>query len=201
MKKSFSLIAFVFCTLFFLNSCDYLNQNNPAEDSKIDEDNTNIKSDKVLVTYFSCTNNTETVASKIRISMNSDIEEIIPLIPYTVDDLNYNDTNSRANVEQNDDSARPEIQNMIDIMFYDTVFVGYPIWWGKLPKIMYTFFDTYDFTNKTIIPFATSGGSGISTSVSEISALEPNAKILDGRRFNPSTSQSEIDSWLKGLNL
>lgn len=154
-----------------------------------------------LVAYFSCTNNTEAVAEKINVAIDGDLEEIMPLVPYTNEDLDYNNSESRASKEQNDPAARPEIVNELNVDSADVVFVGYPIWWGRLPKIMYTFFDTYDFANKTIVPFATSGSSGISSSVSEIRNLEPNASVFEGRRFASSVSQTEIDSWVNELGL
>ena len=129
--------------------------------------------------------------------MQSNIFEIIPLDPYTEKDLNYNDDSCRANQEQNDDNCRPQISNpIVDFNQYNSFFIGYPIWWGKLPKIMYTFFETYDFSDKNIIPFCTSGGSGITTSVNEIKQLEPNANVDNGKRFSSSDSQETINQWL-----
>lgn len=155
----------------------------------------------IKVIYFSCTNNTKNIALKIASYLDCDIEEIIPLNSYTNEDLNYNSNNSRANIEQNDDNARPEIQNTFDFTNIDTIFLGYPIWWGKLPKIIYTFLDTYDFTNDTIVPFCTSGSTGITTSVSEIKKLEPNANVLDGRRFEVNSNNDVIKKYIDSLNI
>ncbi len=155
----------------------------------------------VKVIYFSCTNTTEHVANKISNYLNCNMEEIIPLVPYSSDDLNYHNDSSRANMEQNDVNARPEIKNTINLDEINIIFLGYPIWWGKLPKIIYTFCDTYNLDHYTIVPFCTSGGSGISTSVNEIKQLEPNAQVLNGRRFDSNASDSDVKSFVDSLNL
>ncbi|MGI6270131.1 MAG: flavodoxin [Candidatus Howiella sp.] len=140
---------------------------------------------KTLVIYFSCTGNTKKAAEEIQRLTNADTFEIIPKVPYTSEDLNYSDDDSRANREMRDDTARPEIDGTLDnLADYDTVFIGYPLWWGTMPKIINTLLDTYDFSDKTIIPFCTSGSSSISTSVSAIKALEPNANVLSGFRVS-----------------
>ena len=148
-----------------------------------------------LIIYFSCTGNTKAAAEEIQRQTGADMFEIVPEIPYTAEDLNYNDDDSRANQEQSDDSARPAISGSIDNFdSYEIVFVGYPIWWGTLPKIVNTLLDTYDFSGKTVIPFATSGGSGIGTSVSAIREAEPEASVLDGLRVGDT---SDIAGWLE----
>ena len=148
-----------------------------------------------LIIYFSCTGNTKAAAEEIQRQTGADMLEIVPEIPYTAEDLNYNDDDSRANQEQSDDSARPAISGSIDNFdSYEIVFVGYPIWWGTLPKIVNTLLDTYDFSGKTVIPFCTSGGSGIGTSVSAIREAEPEASVLDGLRVGDT---SDIAGWLE----
>ena len=148
-----------------------------------------------LIIYFSCTGNTKAAAEEIQRQTGADMFEIVPEIPYTADDLNYNDDDSRANQEQSDDSARPALSGSIDNFdSYEIVFVGYPIWWGTLPKIVNTLLDTYDFSGKTVIPFCTSGGSGIGTSVSAIREAEPEASVLDGLRVGDT---SDIAGWLE----
>lgn len=148
-----------------------------------------------LIIYFSCTGNTKAAAEEIQRQTGADMFEIVPEIPYTAEDLNYNDDDSRANQEQSDDSARPAISGSIDNFdSYEIVFVGYPIWWGTLPKIVNTLLDTYDFSGKTVIPFCTSGGSGIGTSVSDIREAEPEASVLDGLRVGDT---SDIAGWLE----
>lgn len=148
-----------------------------------------------LIIYFSCTGNTKAAAEEIQRQTGADMFEIVPEIPYTAEDLNYNDDDSRANQEQSDDSARPAISGSIDNFdSYEIVFVGYPIWWGTLPKIVNTLLDTYDFSGKTVIPFCTSGGSGIGTSVSAIREAEPEASVIDGLRVGDT---SDIAGWLE----
>lgn len=150
---------------------------------------------KILVIYFSCTGNTKEAAEEIQRQTGADIYEIVPVVPYASEDLNYNQDDCRANREMEDDAARPAIDGRIDrLSDYDTVFIGYPIWWGTMPKIINTLLDTYDFLGKTIIPFCTSGSSGIDTSVSAIRLEEPDAKVLDGLRVG---RVSEITDWLK----
>lgn len=159
-----------------------------------------IESD-IKVIYFSCTHTTEKVAIQIADALNCEIEEIIPAVAYRSEDLDYHNDSSRANREQNDETARPEIKNTFDLTGIDTIFLGYPIWWGKLPKIIVTFLDTYDLEEVLVVPFCTSGSSGISTSVAEIKKLEPTAQVLDGKRFSSQTSDAEVQSFLDSLNL
>ena len=151
---------------------------------------------KSLVVYFSCTGNTKEVAEKISQITGADLYEIVPAEPYTAEDLNYNNDSCRANREMNDASARPEIgSNAVEISAYDTVYIGYPIWWGTMPRTINTFLDTYDLSGKTVMPFCTSGGSGVSKSVSDIRAQEPVADVRDGLRASGS-SDSRIDEWV-----
>ncbi|MBO6286226.1 MAG: NAD(P)H-dependent oxidoreductase [Bacilli bacterium] len=151
-----------------------------------------------LVTYFSVTNHTEKLANYAKEHLQSDIFEIVAKQEYTAEDINYN-TDCRANREQNDDSARPEILYTIeDISQYDTIVLGYPIWWGQAPKILYTFIESYDFSNKTILPFCTSGSSPIGSSALNLAKSAPEANWLEGRRFSASASKDEIGDWLDG---
>ena len=142
---------------------------------------------KVLVVYFSATNTTKTVAEAIYSQISaSDIYQITPTVPYTSADLNYN-TDCRANREQNDPTARPLISGSIEnIEQYDIIFIGYPIWWGQAPKIIYTFFESYDydFDGVTIIPFCTSGSSGIGSSATNLHTLAPKANWKPGARIS-----------------
>lgn len=157
---------------------------------------------KILVAYFSCTGNTQGVAEKIAASLNADLYEIMPVEPYTDADLNYNDSSSRATVEQNDDSARPAISDSVENMAdYDIVFVGYPIWWGEAPRIMSTFIESYDFSGKTLVAFCTSGSSGFGSSDSALQSAADGAVWLDGRRFSAGTSVDDIVEWVNGLGL
>ena len=151
-----------------------------------------------LVVYFSATGNTESVAEILAETQGAEIYEIVPEDPYTEEDLDYNNDSSRANTEQNDESSRPVISGTIDnIDDYDVIYVGFPIWWGDMPRIMYTFFDTYDFSGKTIAPFCTSGGSGISGAISSIEELEPEAEIVEGLRTSPSDAEADIAQWME----
>ena len=157
---------------------------------------------RVLVAYFSATGNTEHVAQYIQTILNADLYEIVPEEPYTDDDLNYNNDNCRANREQNDPDARPAITGTLEHPEdYDAVFLGYPIWWGQAPKIIYTFLESYDFDGKTIVPFCTSGSSSIGGSVSDLEALTDGATWLEGQRFSGSASWETVSQWVDALDL
>lgn len=161
------------------------------------EDNSNI-----LVAYFSCTGTTEGIAEHISNILGADTYKIEAAQPYTDEDLNYGDSSTRATQEQRDPSARPKISGSIpNIDKYDAVFIGYPIWWGQAPKIIYTFFESYDFSGKKIIPFCTSGSSGIGSSATNLHNLTNGAEWLEGRRFSGSTSESEIKAWTDTIEL
>ena len=154
-----------------------------------------------LVLYFSVTNNTEGIAKLISEETNSDLIEIIPKEKYTDEDINYGNDNSRANKEQNNDKARPEIENKLDLGKYDTIYLGYPIWWGTVPRIIYTLLDNYDLTNKNIILFCTSGSSGIEQSVNDLKAYNNQLNIITSKRFAANTSKDEINNWIDTNNL
>lgn len=152
---------------------------------------------KVLVAYFSCTGNTRAVAEKIAALTGGDLYEIVPAEPYSSADLNYNNSSCRANLEMNDPAARPAIGGEhVDISEYDTVLIGYPIWWGTMPRIINTFLDTYDLSGKTVLPFCTSGSSGVSMSVSAIRAAEPGANVMDGLRASGANDRN-LEKWLR----
>ncbi len=157
---------------------------------------------KVLVACFSATGHTRAIAEYLQTALEADLYEIVPQEPYTADDLDYHTDGCRANREQNDDAARPAISGSVDNMDgYDVVFVGYPIWWGQAPKIIYTFLESYDFSGKTIVPFCTSGGSGIDGSLSGLQALAPDAEWLTGQRFSADAGEEEVQSWVDNLEL
>ena len=177
---------------------------NAAENStdKENTDNQDVQDHKVLVAYFSATGTTKGVAEHIANGLNADIYEIVPEDPYTDADLNYNDNNSRTTIEMNDPNARPAISGSVENMEqYDIIFVGYPIWWGEAPRIVSTFMESYDFSGKTIVPFCTSGGSGIGSSASNLERLTSGATWLDGRRLNGSDSQDTVMEWVNSLDL
>ena len=157
---------------------------------------------RVLVAYFSATGNTENTAGHLEAVLDADLYEIVPQNPYTSADLNYNNSDSRASREQNDADARPAISGSVDNMEdYDVVFLGYPIWWGQAPKTVYTFLENYNFEGKTIVPFCTSGSSGIGSSATNMHDLAPDANWLSGQRFSGSADSSAIESWVDGLDL
>lgn len=155
---------------------------------------------KALVVYFSATGNTKAVAKTLAGLQDADIYEIVPEEPYTDEDLNYNDRTTRATAEQNDPDARPVISGSItDFEQYEVIYVGYPIWWGDMPRILYTFFDAYDFSGKTIAPFCTSGGSGLSGTPGTIAELETGASVLEGLHVSDSAAdnaESQVSEWL-----
>lgn len=183
-----SIILSLSCIV--LNPIPYGNSVNAADNSNI------------LVVYFSCTGTTENAAKNIQNILGADIYEIEPSEPYSSEDLNYNNNSSRANIEQSDSSARPSISETIENLDkYDAIFLGYPIWHGKAPKIIYTFLESYNFAYKTIIPFCTSGGSGISGSESELHALAENTSWIEGRRLSGSDSETSVKNWLDTIDL
>ena len=165
-------------------------------------DNQDAQEHKILVAYFSATGTTKGVAEHIANGLNADIYEIVPEEAYTDADLDYNDNNSRTTIEMNDPDARPAISGSVENMEqYDIIFVGYPIWWGEAPRIVSTFMESYDFSGKTIVPFCTSGGSGIGSSASNLERLTSGATWLDGRRLNGSDSQDTVMEWVDSLDL
>lgn len=153
---------------------------------------------KVLVAYFSATGTTEKLASKLAKVTNADLFKITPEQPYTADDLNWMDKQSRSSVEMNDKNCRPAISSKIeDISKYDIIFVGFPVWWYREPSIIDTFMESYDFTGKTVIPFATSGGSPIGNSGKNMQQLAPKAKVYAGKCFSVTISEDELLNWAK----
>ncbi len=134
--------------------------------------------------------------------LNADLYEMIPQEPYTDADLDYNDKNSRSTIEMNDPDSRPAISGSVENMGqYDIVFIGYAIWWGDAPRIVSTFVESYDFSGKTVIPFCTSGGSGIGSSGSDLGQLTSGADWLAGKKFGGGDSKDVIMEWVNGLGL
>ena len=154
----------------------------------------------VLIAYFSATGTTKGVAERIASVTGGDLYEIQAADPYTEDDLNYNDDNSRSTKEQNDKSVRPEIgSEEISLEGYTTIYLGFPIWWGEEPRIMDTFVEKYNFEGITVIPFCTSGGSGIGKSGPNMEALAGSGSWLQGERFDGNVSEEELQSWIESL--
>ena len=156
---------------------------------------------KVAVVCFSETGNTERIAREIAGIVGGDFVKILPEVPYTAADRDYSDSGCRARLEQNDPASRPAIANDIDLGGYSTVFLGYPIWFGDSPKIMWTFVETHGLEGKTVVPFCTSGSSGVGSSDDHLEAVSDGGTWLDGKRFPSSASSSEIRSWVSGLGL
>ncbi len=170
---------------------------NPAESTPNSETEEN---GKVLVACFSATGNTLTLAEYIADEFDADLYEIVPETPYTAADLDWNDSSSRTTVEMNDPDSRPAISGSVENMDdYTVVFLGYPIWWSNAPRIISTFLESYDFSGKTIIPFCTSGGSGIGSSAANLHDLTTDATWLAGSRFSAGTSRETIVDWVNGL--
>ena len=164
----------------------------PAEENTQPTEPTN----DTLVVVFSRTGHTKPLAQYAADYLDADLFEIEAAVPYTDADIAYY-TNCRADREQSDPTARPEIANTVEHMEqYSTVVIAYPIWHGQAPKIIYTFLESYDFSGKTVIPFCTSASSPLGTSASNLHALAPDAAWKDGRRFAIGTSRETIDAWL-----
>ena len=154
----------------------------------------------VLVAFFSATGTTKGVAEKIASVTGGDLYEILAAEPYTSADLNYNDRNSRSTKEQNNKSVRPAIGSKeLSLEGYTTIYLGFPIWWGEEPRILDTFVEKYSFEGITVIPFCTSGGSGIGRSESNMESLAGSGTWLDGERFSSGVSEEELQSWIDGL--
>ena len=153
---------------------------------------------KVLAAYFSCTNTTKELAEYAAEILGVDLYEIVPEDPYTEEDLAYY-TDGRADQEQNDPSVRPAISGEVENMSqYDTIVLGYPIWHGQAPRIISTFLESYDFSEKTILPFCTSHSSGIGSSASNLHPLCPDStEWLEGERFEGGTSRETFEGWLE----
>lgn len=154
---------------------------------------------KTLVAYFSATGTTMEAADKLARVAHADLHEIIPAEPYTAADLNWNDKKSRSTLEMNDKSSRPAIKNRVENMAqYDTIFVGYPIWWYIAPTIINTFLEQYDFTGKTIVPFFTSGGSGAGQTMRYLKPSAPAANWVDPKNLN-YMGEAEMKTWVESL--
>lgn len=152
---------------------------------------------KSIVAYFSCTDNTKTIAEYVAESAVADIYRIEPSVPYTSADLNYSNSDSRTSKEQNDSLARPEIAGEFPSLDqYENVYLGYPIWWGKEPMIIRTFLESYNLEGKKIVPFCTSGGSGISGSMKGVKAAAKGAEVVKGKDLTDLSGKS-VERWAK----
>lgn len=181
MKKILSLWTMIFTCLAIFNV-------NAQENKMTDK--------KVLVAYFSATGNTAGVAKKLAAAIGADLFEIKPAQPYSEADLDWMNKQSRSSLEMKDPASRPAIAEKVENMAqYEVVFVGFPIWWYREPSIIDTFMESYDFSGKTIVPFATSGMSQIGDSGKNMQALAPSAKVLEGKRFPNNVSETALKEW------
>lgn len=185
MKK---LLSAILMSVAFLTSFNVHAEENTMTDKKI------------LVAYFSATGTTAGVAERLAKATGGDLFEIKPAQPYTDADLDWRNKESRSSIEMKDMNSRPEIASKVeDMSKYNVVFVGFPIWWYREPSIIDTFMESYDFNDKTIIPFATSGGSGMGDSAKIMQQLAPLAKVLEGERFQSNVSEDELKQWADKL--
>lgn len=157
---------------------------------------------KTLVAYFSTGGNTRRAAKALATAANADLYEIRPAQMYSHADLNWMDKHSRSTLEMNDPSSRPEIADALpDVSGYDVLFVGFPIWWYTCPAIIRTFLEGLDLHGKKIVPFATSGGSGIGNTAEDMKQFAPGADILPGRMLNGRINSDDLSAWVEGMRL
>ena len=157
---------------------------------------------KFLVAYFSTGGNTRRAAKALAGVANAELYEIQPVQTYSHADLNWRDKHSRSTIEMNDPASRPEIADELpDVSGYDALFVGFPIWWYTCPAIIRTFLEGLDLRGKKVIPFATSGGSGIGNTAEDMKKFAPGADILPGRMLNGRIDTAELAEWVKSLGL
>ena len=156
----------------------------------------------ILVVFFSPENTVSTAAIAAANALGSEIFEIRPAEPYTAEDLNYHDRQSRTSIEMNDPASRPEIDELPVLDRFDTILLGYPIWWGQAPRILCTFVESVDLSGKTVIPFCTSGSSGAGSSAVNLQKLGSETAVwLEAKRFNRGSTKEDIRAWVESLNL
>lgn len=191
----------VACLLILL-LCGLVACNNNDNGDKTSNNNDTVVNNKVLIAYFSASGRTKSVAETISEATGGNLYEIIPTTPYTQQDLNYNDNDSRANIEQRNPNMRPSINGKVESMEdYEVVFIGYPIWHGKAPRIVSTFLESYDFSGKKIVPFCTSGSSGIGSSDTDLHDLAGDAEWIKGTRLSSNVTQADISAWLGDIGV
>ena len=190
---------------------DILADDDTAETEAVDEQDSETETEETetedaetetdqLVVYFSATGHTRAVAEYIANGTGADTFEIVAAEAYSDADLDYSDSDSRSTTEMNDASARPEIADIIEnFEQYDTVYIGYPIWWGEAPRILDTFVESYDFTGKTVIPFCTSASSGIGSSDSHLEELAGSGDWKEGQRFGENETSETVMDWVNSL--
>ena len=157
---------------------------------------------KILVAYFSASGETKKLAKTIAGVTGGDLFEIAPQVPSTAADLDWMDAGSRSTVEMKDKKSRPAMAGQVqDMGQYETVFVGFPIWWYQAPRIIETFLESYDFTGKKVVPFATSGGSGLGKTEDILKAVCPGAQWLPGKRLRSGESAGAVQGWVDKLDI
>ncbi len=197
MKTTSRILSCVAALATFCSACSAA----PAEGAKEKESTMN-KTDKALVAYFSATGTTKGLAERLAAAIGADLFEIKPEKAYTKADLNWQDKKSRSSVEMADRASRPAIAaGVTNLADYAVVYVGFPIWWYREPSIIDTFIESNAeaLAGKVVIPFATSGGSGMGDSTANLQKLAPKAKVLEGRRFRASTSAEDLAKWAKDV--
>ena len=195
MKMTISILVIVLALI----GGYFLLESNNAGGNMADADVN--KNKKVLVAYFSATGTTKKVAENLAEATGADIYEIKPLKPYTSADLDWTDKNSRSSVEMADHNSRPEmVKDDFSVAEYDVIYLGFPIWWYIAPTIVNTFLEKHDFSNKTIVLFATSGGSGFGKTVDNLKpSVSPSTKILQGEILNSNPSVDKLKKWVKNI--
>ena len=157
---------------------------------------------KKLVAYFSASGSTAKLAKALAAAVDADIYEIRPAVPYERRDLNWMDKKSRTTIEMQDKNCRPALADTdAPVADADVIFLGFPIWWYREPSIIDSFLDVYNLSGKTVVPFLTSGGSNLGEGQGRIEKLAKGAKVLRGKRFSARASESELKTWVAGLNL
>lgn len=156
---------------------------------------------KKLIAYFSASGVTADVAARLAKVAGADLFEIKPEVPYTAADLDWTNKKSRSTIEMNDPASRPAIkEKLANMSDYDVIFVGFPIWWYVAPTIINTFLDSYDFAGKTIVPFATSGGSGMGKTVAVLEKVAPESNFKPGKLLNRA-SEADMENWVRSLGV
>ena len=191
MKKILVLLV----STLFINAC------NAKPTPQVTQEKPMLSNQKVLVAYFSATGTTKKVAQNLAKALNADIYEIKPAVAYTDADLNWRNSNSRSSVEMNDKNSRPEmVADNFSVKDYDVIYLGFPIWWGTAPHIVETFLEKQDFSNKTVILFATSGSSGMGNTDEDLKpSVSPSTKIIKGKVLNGNPSVEELKNWVETI--
>lgn len=156
---------------------------------------------KALVAFFSASGITKEIALALAEVANAETFEIIPKEPYSKADLDWRDEKSRTTLECKDKTSRPQIAKDIEISGFDTIFIGFPIWWYSAPQIILTFLESHDFSGKILIPFCTSGGSDLSNAPRDLAKSAPKAIFKEGRRFDFGASKAKLKKWLESLEI